>query len=47
MPLENSASKEAITENIKREEEAGEPPKQAEAIAFSVQRKAKRKRKWI
>ncbi len=42
MPLVKSASKKARSKNIQREIEAGKPPKQAEAIAYSVQRKAKR-----
>lgn len=41
MPLIKSSSKKAVGENIKREIEAGKPQKQAEAIAFSTQRKAK------
>jgi hypothetical protein len=40
MPLIKSKSKKAIGENIKREEEAGKPPKQAIAIALNVARKA-------
>lgn len=40
MPLVKSKSKKAIGENIKREEEAGKPKKQAIAIALSVARKA-------
>ena len=39
MPLEQSESEEALSKNIAKEEEAGKDPKQAEAIAFSVQRK--------
>ena len=39
MPLIKSSSKKAVGENIKREEEAGKPKKQAVAIALSVQRK--------
>jgi len=39
MPLVKSSSQKAIGENIKREEEAGKPKKQAIAIALSVQRK--------
>ena len=46
MPLKESASKEAVGENIKAEEKAGKPKKQAVAIALSVQRKnAEGKRK--
>ncbi len=40
MPLDKSGSKESIGENIKTEMGAGKPQKQAEAIAFSVARKA-------
>ncbi len=40
MPLEHSASKAAVSENIRREIEAGKPQKQAVAIALSVQREA-------
>jgi hypothetical protein len=42
MPLVKSKSKQAFKTNIKREVEAGKPPKQAVAIAYSVKRKAKR-----
>ena len=47
MPLIRSGSKRAVGENIKREEAAGKPRKQAVAIALSVQRESassKRKR---
>lgn len=40
MPLIQGKSDEARSENIKREIEAGKDPKQAAAIAYSVQRKA-------
>lgn len=40
MPLVKSASKKAVGTNIKREEEAGKPRKQAIAIALNVARKA-------
>lgn len=40
MPLIKSGSKKAIGENVKREEAAGKPRKQAVAIALSVARKA-------
>lgn len=40
MPLDKSKSKKAVGENIKREEEAGKPQKQAVAIALDVQRRA-------
>ena len=39
MPLIEGKSDKARSENIKREVEAGKPPKQAAAIAYSVQRK--------
>jgi hypothetical protein len=40
MPLIKSGSKKAIGENIKREEAAGKPKKQAVAIALNTARKA-------
>jgi hypothetical protein len=40
MPLVKGESDKSRSENIKREIEAGKPAKQAEAIAYSVQRKA-------
>lgn len=40
MPIIKSKSKEAIGKNIKKEEEAGKPKKQAVAIALDVARKA-------
>lgn len=40
MPLVKSASKKAISENIKREESSGKPKKQAVAIALDVARRA-------
>jgi hypothetical protein len=40
MPLIKSASKKAVGTNIKREEAAGKPKKQAIAIALDVQRRA-------
>lgn len=39
MPLVEGSSKAARSENIRREVEAGKPPKQAAAIAYSVARK--------
>lgn len=42
MPLIKSKSDEARSENIKREIDAGKDPKQAAAIAYSVQRRARR-----
>jgi hypothetical protein len=38
MPLEQSASKQALQQNIKTEIEAGKDPKQAAAIAYATQR---------
>lgn len=40
MPLEQSKSNEARSRNIATEIKAGKDPKQAAAIAYSVQRKA-------
>jgi predicted GIY-YIG superfamily endonuclease len=46
MPLVKSASKKAVSKNIKTEMEiGGKPQKQAVAIALSVQREAKAKAK--
>lgn len=45
MPLKKSASKKAVSSNIKTEMKAGKPQKQAVAIAMSVQRKAQRGKK--
>lgn len=45
MPLKKGWSDKTIAKNIKTEERAGRPPKQAIAIALSVARKAKGKRK--
>ena len=42
MPLKKSASKKAVSANIRTEMAAGKPQKQAVAIALSVQRKAKK-----
>lgn len=38
MPLIKSSSDKARSKNIKREIEAGKPPKQAVAIGYSIQR---------
>jgi hypothetical protein len=40
MPLVKSASRAAVSGNIKREMAAGKPQKQAVAIALSVRRRA-------
>lgn len=45
MPLVKSASRKAVSQNIKREIAAGKPQKQAIAIALSVQRSAKKRGK--
>ena len=45
MPLRKSASNKARSSNIRKEVHAGKPIKQAVAIAYAVQRKAKSKRK--
>lgn len=41
MPLNKSGSEKALHENIATEINAGKDPKQAAAIAYSVQRRAK------
>ena len=47
MPLIKSKSPAAVGENIKTEEAAGKPPRQALAIALSVQDKAKARKNVI
>ena len=47
MPLIKSKSPKAVGENIKTEEAAGKPAKQALAIALSVQDKAKDRKNTI
>lgn len=42
MPLKQSKSEKAFVENIKTEIAHGKPPKQAAAIAYSVQKQAAR-----
>jgi hypothetical protein len=44
MPLIKSSSKRAREENIRREIAAGKPPKQAVAIGYEQQRRAKAER---
>ena len=43
MPLIKSMTPKALKANIKAEIEAGKPPKQAVAIAYSVKREAAKK----
>lgn len=43
MPLVKSASKEAFSTNVAKERGAGKPIKQALAIAYSTQRRARGK----
>ncbi len=45
MPLKQGKSNKTRQENIKREIAAGKPIKQAVAIGYSVQRKAKGKKR--
>ena len=44
MPLMKSTSKKAFEHNVRAEKQAGKPTKQAVAIAYSVQREAKKKK---
>lgn len=44
MPLKKSTSKKAFASNVKAEIKAGKPQKQAVAIAYSVKRKAAKKK---
>lgn len=50
MPLVKSKSEKAFKQNIKAEVKAGKPVKQAVAIAYDVQRRAKKSKggtvKW-
>lgn len=43
MPLKQSPTEKAFVQNIKTEIKHGKPPKQAAAIAYSVQKEAARK----
>lgn len=45
MPLKRGTSSKTRNENIKTEIAAGKPIKQAEAIGYSEQRQAKKKKK--
>lgn len=45
MPLINSSSDKARSENIREMIRAGHPPAQAKAAAYSQQRKAKRNKR--
>jgi len=47
MPLIKDIGKAALQKNIKTEISAGKKPKQAVAIAYSVQREAKAKKKRL
>jgi len=43
MPLKHSKTEKAFVQNIKTEIKHGRPPKQAVAIAYSVQKEAAKK----
>jgi FAD synthase len=45
MPLVYSTGNKVRSQNIRRELAAGKPPKQAAAIAYSVQRQARKKKR--
>ncbi|MDE2343047.1 MAG: hypothetical protein KGL63_06590 [Betaproteobacteria bacterium] len=44
MPLKKSSSRKAFSSNVKAEMKAGKPQKQAVAIAYSVKRKAQKRK---
>lgn len=44
MPLKKSTTKQAFAHNVRAEMKSGKPKKQALAIAYSVQREAKKKK---
>lgn len=43
MPIKHSPTEKAFVQNIKTEIAHGKPPKQAAAVAYSVQKEAARK----
>lgn len=47
MPLKSGSSKKVISDNIKKELEAGRPNKQAIAIAYAKAGKTKKKKKLL
>jgi hypothetical protein len=44
MPLKKSASEKAFKQNVRTEVKSGKPVNQAVAIAYDVQRRAKKKK---